>query len=53
MTIHTIRNGNVKLTLSINEEILKAYKKYCEEEGIIISKQVEKFMKEQLKKVKG
>jgi len=48
MTNHTIKKGNLKLTLSINKETLKEYKKYCEEEGIIISKQVEKFMKKEV-----
>ena len=50
MTNHTIKKGNIKLTLSINKEVLKQYKKYCEESGLIISKQLENFMKLQLKK---
>lgn len=50
MTNHTIKRRNVKLTLSVNKTILKQYKKYCEQEGLIISKQIEKFMKLQLKK---
>lgn len=50
MTNHIIKRGNVKLTLSINKEILKAYKRFCEERGLIISKQIENFMKLQLKK---
>lgn len=50
--VDTLREGNIKLTLSINKEILEMYKKYCREEGIIISKQVENFMKEQLKKIR-
>jgi len=33
-----------KLTLSIDRNILKMYKEFCEKEGLIISKQVEKFM---------
>lgn len=47
---HTIKKGNVKLTLSVSKEILRRYKKYCEERGLIISKQTENFMKSQLKK---
>lgn len=43
-----IKKGNVKLTLSINEKILKRYKEYCEKKGLIISKQVEKFMEDQI-----
>lgn len=51
MATHKIKGGNVKLTLSIDKTLLDKYKKFCKEEGIIISKQVEKFIKEQLKKV--
>jgi len=40
----------IKLTLSIDENLLEDYKKHCEKEGLIISRQVEKFMEEQLKK---
>ncbi|MFH1977769.1 MAG: DUF6364 family protein [Candidatus Aenigmatarchaeota archaeon] len=49
MATYKIKGGNVKLTLSINKKILDEYKKYCEKEGIIISKQVENFMKDKLK----
>ena len=42
--------NKVKLTLSINEELLKKFKNYCEKEGLIISRQVEKFIEEELKK---
>jgi len=44
---------NKKVTLSVNSEVYDKYKKYCEERGIILSKQVELFMKEQLKKKRG
>ncbi len=47
-----IRKGNVKLTLSVNKKLLEEYKKYCKERGLIISKQVENFMKEILEKRK-
>lgn len=43
-----IKKGNTKLTLSIDKETLKKYKIYCEKEGLIISKQVENFMRKQL-----
>ena len=45
-----IKQGNAKLTLSINKEILEKFKDVCETQGMIISKQVEKFMEKQLKK---
>ena len=47
-----IKKGNSKLTLSVNEKILKKYKEQCLKKGIIISKQVEKFMEGQLKNEK-
>ena len=50
MVTHNIKKGNVKLTLSINKLLLKEYKKYCEKEGLIISKQFEKLIKKELKK---
>lgn len=43
-----MKRGNTKLTLSVNEKILKEYKKYCGKKGLIISKQVEKFMEKEL-----
>ena len=47
-----IKEGNVKLTLSVDEELLREYKKYCGEIGLVISKQVENFMKKTLEKRK-
>ena len=49
MVNHTIKMGNEKLTLSIDEKVLKKFKEYCKEKGLIISKQVENFMKNTLK----
>jgi hypothetical protein len=43
-------NKKTKLTLSIDKNLLNKYKKYCEKEGLIISRQIEKFIEEQLKK---
>lgn len=48
-----MKKGNVKLTLSVNEKILEKYKRHCEKKGIIISRQVEKFMDGQLKNEKN
>lgn len=39
-----------KVTLSINSEIYDNFKKYCEENAIMLSKKVELFMKKELKK---
>lgn len=43
---------NKRVTLSVDADIYDEYKKYCEEKGIILSKQFELFMKEELKKFK-
>ena len=39
-----------KLTLTINEEVLKKYKKFCEDNDTIISRRIERFMKKEMKK---
>ncbi|MHC1572139.1 MAG: hypothetical protein ACXQTM_03380 [Methanosarcinales archaeon] len=38
------------ISLSIDEEIYEAYKKYCEENSLILSRKVEAFMKGELEK---
>ncbi len=40
------------VSLSVEEEIYEEYRRYCKEKGIILSKQFENFMAEELKKVK-
>lgn len=47
-----MKRGNVKLTLSVNKEVIDKYKKHCGERGLIISKQVEKFMEERIENAK-
>ena len=42
--------GRKTIALSLDEEIYDKYKFYCEEHSIILSRKVEKFMKEELKK---
>ncbi len=41
---------NKRVTLSVDSKIYNEYKKYCEEKGIILSKQFENFMRDELKK---
>jgi len=36
------------LTITIEEKILKEFKKYCEEEAINISRKIEKYIKKEL-----
>jgi hypothetical protein len=50
MVSHKIRDGNLKLTLSIHKEILENFKLMCGKEGWIVSKQMEKFMEEEFEK---
>ena len=42
---------NKKITLSVDSEIYEKYKKYCDKKGLIISKQIENFMRRELVKV--
>ena len=44
---------NKRVTLSVDSNVYEEYKKYCEEKGIILSKQFELFMKRELEKLKG
>ncbi len=39
----------INVTLSLNEETYKEYKKFCEENIIALSKSVEKFMNGKIK----
>ena len=38
------------VSLSVEEKVYEEYRKYCEQKGIILSKQFENFMIEELKK---
>jgi len=40
------------VSLSVEEGIYEEYRRYCEQKGIILSKQFENFMAEELKKNK-
>lgn len=42
--------GNKRVTLSVDAKIYEEYKKYCDNRGLIISKQFENFMRDELKK---
>ncbi|MFC1691055.1 hypothetical protein ACFL0W_02630 [Nanoarchaeota archaeon] len=39
-----------RINLSIDEQTYKEYQKYCEDQCMVVSKKVEHFMKEELKK---
>ena len=40
------------VSLSVEEEVYEEYRRYCEQKGIILSKQFENFMVEELKRNK-
>jgi len=41
------------VSLSVEEEVYEEYRRYCEQKGIILSKQFENFMVEELKRNKS
>ena len=41
------------VSLSVEEVVYEEYRNFCEKKGIILSKQFENFMVEELKKNKG
>jgi len=43
--------GRKTIALSLDEQIYKEYKKYCEENSLILSRKVENFIKEELGKI--
>jgi hypothetical protein len=45
-----MKEGNDKLTISVNKKIKDKYKEFCEKEGLKIGKQIEKFMAAELEK---
>ena len=45
-----MKRGHDKLTLSVDKRIKDLYKQLCDEEGLKLGKQIEKFMQEELKK---
>jgi len=40
---------NKRITLSVDAKVYEKYREYCEKKGLIISKQIENFMREELK----
>lgn len=50
--VNQLKKGNIRITLSVNKEIYDRYKGFCKKEGFVMSKQVEKFMKTQMRKGK-
>lgn len=46
MYVKMVRKGNIKLTVSVNENILKGFKRLCEAEGWKLGRQLEKYMED-------
>jgi hypothetical protein len=51
--IMVFKVGKKTVALSIEEAVYNKYKLYCDEKGIILSRQVENFMKKELEKNEG
>jgi len=45
-----MKHGNDKLTISVDQRIKELYKELCDAEGLKIGKQLELYMKEELRK---
>jgi len=44
--------GKKRVTLFVEEEIYDKFKDYCDKQGLVLSKRFEKFMEEELKKLR-
>jgi len=42
--------GRKTVALSVDEEIYNSYKKFCEQNSMILSRKIDQFMKDELKK---
>ena len=42
--------GSKNITLKVDEKLYEAYKEYCKKKGLVISRQFEIFVEEELKK---
>ena len=45
--------GRKTVALSLDEDIYNAYKRYCEENSIILSRKIDRFMEHELNKEGG
>jgi len=44
-----MKEGNDKLTISVDKSVKDKYKEFCDKRGLKIGKQIELFMKDELK----
>ena len=47
-----IEMASKNITLKVDEKLYDAYKKYCKEKGLIISRQFEIFIEKEIKRIK-
>lgn len=40
-----LKKGNIRISLSVNKGVYDKYREFCDIEGLLISRQVERFMK--------
>ena len=40
-----LKKGNIRISLSVNGQIYDNYRDFCDREGLLISRQVERLMK--------
>ena len=48
--IRGVEMASKNITLKVDEKLYNAYKKYCKERGLIISRQFELFIEKELKR---
>jgi hypothetical protein len=44
------KNSKIKVTLSIDKDVYRAFQKYCEDHDLMLSKRIERKMKEEMEK---
>lgn len=48
--VNRVNMASKNITLKVDEKLYNVYKEYCKEKGLIISRQFEIFVEEELKK---
>jgi hypothetical protein len=48
MCFYIVKQGKKKVTLSIEDSIYNSYRKYCEENGLLLSGKIDLIMKKEM-----
>jgi hypothetical protein len=48
MPFYIVKQGKKKVTLSIDSDIYNSYRKYCEDNGLLMSGKIDIFMKKEI-----